>query len=87
MKRAYPDDYSESSDFSWLQDEVILAETFIPQEIDPDLAIRDLEQINNHTLAMEFGIELYRLGVISRNWEEIKKNLDTMRQAIRQGII
>ena len=46
MRRVYPDDFSESSDFSWLQDEVILAETVIPQEIDPDLAIRDLEQIN-----------------------------------------
>jgi hypothetical protein len=86
LARAYPGEFSLSDDFSWLKDDVVMAETTIPDEIDPDLALRDLEQINNYTLAMEFGIELYRLGAISTNWEEIRKNLDVMKKKIQQDV-
>lgn len=87
LARAYPDDFSASDDFSWLEDDVVVAETIIPDEIDSDLALRDLEAINNYTLAMEFGIELYRLGATSTNWEEIQKNLDVMKKKIQQDVI
>jgi hypothetical protein len=86
LARAYPNQYSLSDDFSWFTDEVVLAETIIPDEIDPDLALSDLEQINNHTLAMEFGIELYRLGAISTNWDEFKQNLKLMEKQIQQDM-
>ncbi len=86
LVRAYPNDFSLSNNFSWLKDDVVLEETIIPDEIDADLALRDLEQINNYTLAMEFGIELYRLGVTSTNWEERKTTLEVMTKMIRQDI-
>lgn len=85
LARAYPKEFSVGDDFSWLADEVVMAETIIPEEIDPDLALRDLEQINNYTLAQEFGIELYRLGVTSKNWVEIKELIEAMTMRIRQG--
>ncbi|MDM8549265.1 hypothetical protein QUF72_04270 [Desulfobacterales bacterium HSG2] len=72
MMRAYPGDFS-ADDFSWLTDKIVLAETVIPEKIDADLALRDLEDINNYTLAMEFGIELHKLGVISTDWAEIRE--------------
>ncbi|MCP4753384.1 MAG: hypothetical protein GY866_21045 [Proteobacteria bacterium] len=84
LARAYPDQYSASDDFAWLEDDVVLAETTIPEEIDPDLALEDLEQINNYTLAMEFGIELFRLGATSTNWEELRKYLDDMKKKMQQ---
>ncbi len=84
LSRAYPDDFSDSDDFSWLEDDVVIAETTIPEVIDPDVALSDLEQINNYTLAMEFGIELFRLGVTSTDWEEIRKYLDELAKRMKE---
>ncbi len=84
LARAFPGEFTASTDRAWLEDDVVIAETTIPEEIDPDLALEDLEQINNYTLAMEFGIELFRLGVTSTNWEEIRKALEHMKKRMRQ---
>ena len=80
LVRAYPDDFSLATDFQWLHDEVVLAETIIPKDINADLALKDLEDINNYTLAMEFGIELYNRGVISTDWAKIREFQDMMKQ-------
>jgi hypothetical protein len=63
MRRAYPDNFSMADDFHWLHDEDVLAETVIPKEVDAELALKDLQDINNYTLAMEFSIELYNISV------------------------
>ena len=42
-------------------------------------AVKDLEEINNKSLAMEFGIELYRKKATSTNWEELKNYLESMK--------
>jgi hypothetical protein len=84
--RAYPIDFSTADDFSWLKDEVVLAETIIPQEIDADLALRDLQDINNYTLAEEFGIELYNVGAISTDWAEIRKTQEVLRKKIESDV-
>ena len=84
--RAYPIDFSTADDFNWLKDEVVLAETIIPQEIDADLALRDLQDINNYTLAEEFGIELYNVGAISTDWAEIRKNQEVLRKKIERDV-
>lgn len=84
--RAYPGDFSATGDFSWLQDDVVLAETIIPQEIDADLVLRDLQDINNYTLAEEFGIELYHLGAISTDWAEIREFQDVMKKKIERDV-
>jgi len=54
LVQAYPDDATDPDHFSWLKDDVddvVMAEPIIPEQIDPDLALRDLEEINNYTLA------------------------------------
>lgn len=83
LARAYPRDFTRSDDMSWLKDNDVIAETIIPDKIDPDLALQDLEAVNNYTLAMELGIELYRLGAVSTNWEEIRKDLDDIEKKMR----
>ena len=77
---AYPDDFSRSDDFQWLHDEDVLAETLIPKKVDADLALNDLQEINNYTLAIEFGIELQKLGVISTDWAEIREYQNMMKR-------
>ncbi len=84
MVRAYPDDFSVTDDFQWLHDEDVLAETVIPKDVDADLVLKDLQDINNYTLAMEFGIELYNLGVISTDWAKIRDIQDVMKKQIEQ---
>lgn len=69
MVEAYPKDTSPADDFNWLEDKIILAETFIPTEIDSLLALSDLMQINNYTLAMVLGQRLAQKGLVSDNWE------------------
>jgi hypothetical protein len=84
--RAYPGDFSATDDFSWLKDDVVLAETIIPQEIDADLALRDLQDINNYTLAEEFGIELYNVGAISTDWAEIRQTREVLKKKIERDV-
>ncbi len=86
MIRAYPDDFSLADDFQWLHDEDVLAETVIPKAVNADLALKDLQDINNYTLAMEFGIELYNIGVISTDWAKIREFQDMMKQQIEQDV-
>jgi len=86
MIRAYPDDFSIADDFHWLHDEDVLAETVIPKEVDTELALKDLQDINNYTLAMEFGIELYNLGVISTDWAKIRETQDMLKKKITQDV-
>ena len=43
-------------------------ETFVPNEIDPLLALDDLMDINNYSLAERLGEELIRLGLAPTNW-------------------
>ena len=90
LVQAYPDDFSPTDDFQWLHDKEVLAETIIPEEIDGDVALRDLEEINNYTLAMKFGIALYNVGAIKTDWKSIQenldKNLDKMRKQIEQDV-
>lgn len=87
LVQSYPDQFSLSNDFSWLNDDVVMAETTIPEEIDPDLVLQDLGQINNHTLVINLGVELYKLGIISTNWEEFKNNQDTMIKEVQQAML
>ena len=84
--RAYPGDFSLVDDFQWLHDEDVLVETVIPKDVDADLVLRDLQDINNHTLAMEFGIELYNIGVISTDWTKIWEFQDVMKKQIEQDV-
>jgi hypothetical protein len=84
--RAYPGDFSATDDFSWLKDDVVLAETIIPQEIDADLALRDLQDINNYTLAEKFGIELYNVGAISTDWAEIRQTREVLKKKIERDV-
>ncbi len=86
MVRAYPDNSSATDDFSWLNDEDVLAETIMPRDVDADLALKDLQDINNYTLAMEFGIELYKKGVITTNWSEIRETLEFFKKRIQNGV-
>lgn len=86
MIRAYSGDFSLANDFQWLRDEVVLAETIIPKDINADLVLKDLQDINNYTLAMEFGIELYNLGVISTDWAKIREFQDIMKHRIEQDV-
>lgn len=86
MIRAYPRDFSATADFSWLNDEVVLAETIIPKKIDIDLALRDLEEINNYALAIELGIELQKAGVVSTDWAEIQKAQEVLKKEIERDI-
>ena len=86
MRRAYPDNFSMADDFHWLHDEDVLAETVIPKEVDAELALRDLQDINNYTLAMEFGIELYNIGVISTDWAKIRATQDMLKKKIEQDV-
>ncbi len=84
--RAYPDQFSATTDFSWLEDEVVIAETIIPDMIDPDLALDDLQAINNHTLAIEFGIKLYQCGATSTDWVAIKQQIADMERKMKQDM-
>ncbi|MCP4400152.1 MAG: hypothetical protein GY801_22945 [bacterium] len=84
--RAYPGDFSTTNDFSWLNDDVVLAETIIPQNIDADLVLKDLQDINNYTLAEEFGIELYHIGAISTDWAEIRNIQDMLKKQIAHDV-
>ncbi len=86
MIRAYPGEFSLANDFQWLRDEIVLAETIIPKDINADLVLEDLQEINNYTLAMEFGIELYNLGVISTDWAKIREFQDVMKHRIEQDV-
>lgn len=86
MVRAYPGDFSLADDFQWLHDEDVLAETVIPKYVDADLALKDLQDINNYTLAIEFGIELYNIGVISTDWAKIREFQDVMKKQIAQDV-
>ena len=86
MIRAYPGDFSLANDFQWLHDEVVLAETIIPKDINADLALKDLQDINNYNLAMEFGIELHNLGVISTDWAKIREFQEVMKHQIEQDV-
>ncbi len=86
MIRAYPSDFATTDDFSWLKDEVVLAETIIPREVDADLALRDLQEINNYTLATEFGIELHRVGAISTDWAEIRRTQEVLKEKIEGDV-
>ncbi len=82
---AYPDQFSRTDDFQWLNDEVVLAETVIPKTIDADLVLRDLQQINNYTLAIEFGIALHKIDVISTDWAQIREYQNIILQQMRAG--
>ncbi len=86
LRRAYPADFSSAEDFQWLHDEVVLAETIIPKDVNAELALKDLQDINNYTLAMEFGIDLYNLGVISTDWAKIREFQDVMKHRIEQDV-
>ena len=86
LMRAYPDDFSAIDDFSWLNDDIVLAETIIPQTIDADLALKDLQDINNYTLAEKFGIELYHIGAISTDWAEIRNTQEMLKQQITRDV-
>ncbi len=86
LKRAYPDEFSVSDDLQWLHDEDVLAETVIPKTVDADLALKDLQEINNYTLAIEFGIELHKIGVISTDWAKIREYQNIMTQQIKQDV-
>ncbi len=66
--------------------EDVLAETVIPQDVDADLALQDLQEINNYTLAMEFGIELYNIGVLSTDWAEIRGFQNVMKKQMEQDV-
>jgi len=68
MVAAYPQENAPARDFGWLEDDLILAETFIPPEIDPVLVLADLVDINNYTLASLLERELVRLGLVSEGW-------------------
>ena len=81
-RKAYPFYFYAKFDFSLFTDDVVLAETLIPQKIDADVALRDLEAINNYTLAMEFGIALHEIGAISTDWAETRRNLEMLKTQI-----
>ncbi|NJL59010.1 MAG: hypothetical protein HC887_04510 [Desulfobacteraceae bacterium] len=83
---AYPDDFSLSDNFHWLRDEDVLAETVIPKSVDADLALKDLQEINNYTLAIEFGVELQKLGIIPTDWAKIREYQNMMKQQIEHNV-
>ena len=83
---AYPDDFSLADNLDWLYDKDVLAETVIPKKVDAELALKDLQDINNYTLAMEFGIELYKIGVISTDWVKIRETQDMLKKKIEQDV-
>ena len=60
----------------------VLAETIIPEVIDVDLALQDLQEINNYSLAMELGIELYRAGATATDWVRIKEDQELLQQRV-----
>ena len=68
MLEVYPKVILPTGDFSWLEDEVSIAETFIPSQIDPILVLDDLMQINNYSLAERLAILLENIGIVSDNW-------------------
>lgn len=82
MARSYPGDFSGDSAFSGLIDEDVLAETIIPEVIDVDLALQDLREINNYSLAMELGIELYRAGATATDWVKIREDQELLQQRV-----
>lgn len=86
LKQSYPTDYSGTDDFHWLNDKIVLAETFIPPQIDADLALQDLQEINHYTLAENFGVELYRIGAIAMNWQHIKENRVLLEERITHDV-
>ncbi len=86
LRKAYPEEFPSTADFSWLDDVVVLAETIIPKEVDADLALRDLEEINNYTLAMELGIELRKVGAVSTDWAEIRKTQEVLKKEIERDV-
>ncbi|GEM_PF-1411325 len=85
MIRAYPNDFSTATDFHWLHDKDVRAETFMPKKVDAELALKDLQDINNYTLAMEFGIDLYDIGVISTDWEKIRETQEMLKKELEQN--
>ncbi len=84
MARAYPRDLSGDSAVNGLLDADVLAETVIPEVIDVDLALQDLQEINNYSLAMELGIELYRAGATATDWEKKREDQELLRQSTRR---
>ncbi|MCB0014319.1 MAG: hypothetical protein KDE34_20540 [Anaerolineales bacterium] len=70
---AYPDSYSRDEDFAWLTGEAVLGETFIPDEIDPMLALDDLISINNCQAADLLGELLAERGIISLDWPFLRE--------------
>ncbi len=86
MARAYPGDFSGESAFDGLIDETVLAETIIPEEIDVDLALQDLQEINNYSLVMELGKELYRAGATKKDWVKIRADQELLRQQVERDL-
>jgi hypothetical protein len=80
LVRAYPGEFSPSDDFQWLHDKDVLDETVIPNTVDADLVLSDLQAINNYTLSIEFGIALQKIGIISTDWTKIRKHQNLMIQ-------
>lgn len=70
IAEAYPRDIAPTDDASWLEADVVLAETFIPASIDPILVLHDLTQINNHNLVTVLTQRLMQLGILSEDWEK-----------------
>lgn len=70
---AYPDSYSTDEDFAWLTSEAVLAETFIPDEIGPMLALDDLMSINNYQAADLLGELLAERGVVPSDWAWLRE--------------
>ncbi len=75
-----------SAYYNWLNEGLVLPETIIPETIDIDLALQDLNEINNYTLSIEFGIALYKCGATLTNWEEIKTKQENIKKLIQEDI-
>ncbi len=75
-----------SAYYNWLNEGKVLPETIIPETIDIDIALKDLNEINNYTVSIEFGIALYKCGATKTNWEEVKTQQEDMIKLIRNDI-
>lgn len=85
--QAYPESYAKATNQAWFDfDDFVYAETVVPDEIDPDVALRDLEQINNYSMAMELGIALFKVGGTMTNWIEKKAWLEDFKVRINRDM-
>lgn len=75
-----------SAYYNWLNEGIALPETIIPEKIDIDMALKDLNEINNYTVSIEFGIALYRCGATKTNWEEVKMQQEKIKKLIRNDL-